>query len=654
MTAKNDDGILNDPLLHVQQQIMCVLDSVLKELGVPDASITFEIPPDHKFGDLSTPVCMGLAKILKKNPREIAQSVVTGVDGIKPAIVERVAIAGPGYVNFFLKWSEFTGLIHHSIATLKGNYGKINVGDGKKVIVEHTSANPNKPIHLGTARCAVIGDLVGRILRMAGYKVEIENYIDDLGRQVAVLLHGYRNFKDDVERSEDDKDDYYLGLVYVRGATDIAEKEDGDRIVRDLLHHMEDPASAENRDAKDLVDKALKGQLQTLWKMNIFYDLLIWEHHVVSSGLFDSAIQSMQQKNPKTCYKIESGDDKDCVVLDMSIFGEKYIQNKKPYKILTRSNGVSTYTGKDVAFQLWKFGEASGFFKYVPFTEQPNGAMLYSTMLKGDTNGSNPLDDSHFGHAYRAINVIGFEQKFPQQVVRSSLKVLGFDNHFEHSQHLSFKHVWLPNQRFSGRKGTWIGFHADAAMEKAIQKAKEKIINQNPDLDLKVQNRLAEIIGVGAVKFYLARFDLEKEIVINWDELLNFEGNACPYVQYSCVRAKSILEKAVERGIDIPSQEDPLDGTLLIKNEEKQLYFILSQFPRKVEVISSGLNINHIPQYALEIADKFNSFYHACPVLKSGVPEGLRRARMLVVMDTITVLTTLLETTMGIQVPERM
>ncbi|MBD3187317.1 arginine--tRNA ligase, partial [Candidatus Bathyarchaeota archaeon] len=421
----------------------------------------------------------------------------------------------------------------------------------------------------------------------------------------------------------------------------------------------------ENILAKELVDKALKGQLQTLWRMNIFYNLLIWERHIVSSGLFDSAISSMQDKNPDACYKIESGGDKGCIVLDMSMFGEKYTQNKKPYKILTRSNGVSTYTGKDIAFQLWKFGEASGFFMYEEFVQQPNGKLLHSTNLPAEVAGEKRKDpkdggenhtgnENDFGHADRAINVIGFEQKYPQQVVRSALKVLGYDHHYDNSAHLSFKHVWLPDQKFSGRKGTWIGFHADAAMDKAVKKARTIIKGQNPDLSADNRDSLAEIIGVGAIKFYLAKFDLEKEITINWDDLLNFEGDACPYVQYSCVRAGSILEKARERGIPIPAVDATINASMLDTPQERALYFIISQLPSKIREICQSLSINQAPLYALEVADKFNSFYHECPVLRDDVPDDLQVARLMLVQDTILVLNTLLERVLGIQVPVRM
>ncbi len=656
MSEHENVVVARDPLGYIRAVLSRRLTKALDAFGVKDASLVFETPPDQKFGDLSTPVCMGLARTLKKNPRQIASDLQAFLSKETVPYISKIEIAGPGYLNFYYDPSAFMTLVHGTIGFLADKYGTSDMGDGKKVIVEHTSTNPNKPIHLGTARCAVLGDLTARVLRLAGYTVEVENYIDDLGRQVAVLLHGYRAHKDKVIRSPGDKDDYYLGLVYVLGATDVDDKEGGEEIIRDILHNMETPGTTENVLAKELVDKALHGQLQTLWGMNIFYDVLIWERHIVGSGLFSEAIDLMMGRNPGACYKVTDGPDAGCIVLDMSSFGEKYIQDKKPYKILVRSNGVATYTGKDVAFQMWKFGEASGYFTYLIYTPQPNGMPLLPTEIASTQtkDGSPEPGRPKFAHGDRVINVIGYEQEFPQEVVRVALKVLGFDEHYENSHHLSFKHVWLPDQKFSGRKGPWVGFHADAAIDKAVSKAVDIITSQNPELDISQREVLARVIGTGSIKFYLAKFDLEKDITINWDDLLNFEGDACPYVQYSCVRAQSIVNKAIVQGVKIPGPETPIEPSLVNLPEEYDLCKTLAKLPSLVETVAKDLSINQVPQYALEVADRFNKFYHSCPVLRSDVPDAVRSSRLLLVQDTIVVLKQVLGNMMGIGIPEKM
>ena len=644
-----------DPMTQIQESISSSLKAALETMGVVGPEISFESPPDPSLGDISTPLCMGLARTLKKNPKQIAAEVKSQLDAMEIPMIAKVDVAGAGYLNFYLNWEQFMALVHEQIASQGEQYGCLTIGTGKKVVVEHTSVNPNKPIHLGTARCAVLGDITGRVLKMAGYDVEIENYVDDLGRQVAVMLHGYEQFKDEVERNPGDKDDFFLGLVYVKGEDDINNNPDGKEVVRELLHKMEDPSTEENKNAKALVDKALRGQLDTMWNMNIFYDLLIWERHIIASGLFAQAIELMQKKSPENCYKITEGPDKDCIVLDMSSFGDKYAQDKKPYKIIVRSNGVSTYTGKDIAFHMWKFGEASGYFKYEPWITQPNGQVLYTSEIASPAEKKKKKgQEREFGKADRVINVIGYEQIFNQEVVKSSLKVLGFDDHYENSQHLSFKHVWLPDQKFSGRKGTWVGFHADAAMQKAIEKALNIIREQNTEIPVEEQESIARMIGVGSIKFYLAKFDTEKDITIIWEDLLNFEGDSCPYVQYSCVRAQSILAKAEEIGITVPDEKSSLQAGALDSPEARSLYFSISQLPRKIESLSRTLDINQIPQYALEIADKFNKFYHECPVLRSDIPSETQAARLLLVQDSLRVLKQVMEKLLGIDIPRKM
>ncbi|MHA1714004.1 MAG: DALR anticodon-binding domain-containing protein, partial [Promethearchaeota archaeon] len=197
-------------------------------------------------------------------------------------------------------------------------------------------------------------------------------------------------------------------------------------------------------------------------------------------------------------------------------------------------------------------------------------------------------------------------------------------------------------------------FHTDAAIEKAVNKAFKIVQAQHPSMPTDEQRRLAKIIGVGAIKFYLAKFDLERDITIAWDDLLNFEGNACPYVQYSCVRAKSIISKAKSKNVEVPDPDLPLNAEKLQKMEEKALYHVLARFPSKVLEISKNLNVYQLPLFALEIADKFNKFYHECPILKENVDPETRNARLLLVQDTINIFQIILEKLLGIQIPDKM
>ena len=533
------------------------------ELPEKDLSLYLEEPPDTRLGDIASPISFHLAKKLRIPPMKISQKIVESKERIPLKLIDRIEVAGAGYLNFFINWPEYSKLVLVSIINEGRNYGSVDIGLGKKVIVEHTSANPTKPIHLGTMRCAVLGDVVSRLLRKCGFNVEVQNYMDDLGRQVAVLAWGYENIREKIPRKSEYKDDFWLGLIYTAAAKEIDERKELEDEVKDILKRMEEGNNDYSNLVQKLVYMVVKGHLETASRMNIFYDLLIWEKDIIRSGLFKEALNKMLS-SPKV-YKIQDGEDADCIVVDMSSFDELYQTLKKSYKIIVRSDGVSTYTGKDIAFQMWKFGLAEADLKFRVFGIQKNGMILKETSREGEP-------DACLGHADRVINVIGYEQKFPQQVVYHALKIMGYDEAYQNSHHLSFQWVWLPEQvAFSGRKGTWVGFHADAVLDKAFSLALEEVEKRNPDMDHELKERIAEIIGSGAVKFYLAKYSPEKKIIIDWKEAINFEGDSAPYIQYTIVRINSIISKVKS----IPEQAD---YSLLTDDTEIDLIRMLSKF----------------------------------------------------------------------------
>ncbi|MHA1237782.1 MAG: arginine--tRNA ligase [Candidatus Odinarchaeia archaeon] len=607
-------------------------------LEYDDIRKTLSEPPDPKFGDLSSTICFTLAKKLKSSPLHIAKNLVDKIKLTSDSLIEKVEAANPGYINFYLNWSNFNKIVLNSIVEKGENYGALSIGAGRKVVVEHTSPNPTKPIHLGTLRCAVLGDIISRVLRYAGYNVEVQNYMDDLGRQVAVLTWGYLNIAEKVPRKEEYKDDFWLGLIYTKSAQMLEEKPELEEEIREILKKMEEGNNEIASVAEKLVKKAAVGQLKTVWRMNIFYDLVVWEKDIVRSGLFKEAINKMMSTGK--VFKIKEGEDAGCIVIDMADFEDVFKTMKKTYKILVRSDGVSTYTGKDIAFQMWKFGLAEADLKFKVLEKQPNGEDLWET----DSNGEHL---ERFGRANKVINVVGYEQKFPQQVVYYALKAMGYEEAFRNSYHMAFKWVWLPEQvAFSGRKGTWIGFHADAALDKAVELAFKEVDKRNPDESEETKRKLAEKIGVGAVKYYIGKFNAEKKIVINWEDVLNFEGDAAPYIQYAYVRTKGILEK-------VEKEVDPINYALLIDETEKKLIKHLAKFPENVKECAETYQCHLIPQYAFNLATLFNEFYHKLPVIKAE-SEELKNARLRLVRCTAQVIKNCLEKLMGIEIPEKM
>ncbi|MFX1486327.1 MAG: arginine--tRNA ligase [Promethearchaeota archaeon] len=631
---------MENPWRLFRQEAIDALKNGLARLNtqVEETELVLEEPPDSKLGDLASPICFSLSKKLKRSPLEIARAVEKEIPISKDSLIDRVEVAGSGYLNFYINWRNFSRLVLEAIGEAGDNYGTIRIGEGKKVIVEHTSANPTKPIHLGTLRCAVLGDIISRVLKHAGYEVEVQNYMDDLGRQVAVMTWGYLNLKDEVPKSRSQKDDFWLGLLYMKAFQALEKNQDVEDEVRTILRRMEEGDNEIAETAERLVDMAVRGQMQTLWSLNIFYDLIIWERDVVQSGLFREALNEMLQSDH--VFKLEDGPDAGCIVVDMSPFGDAFASMKKSYKILVRSDGVSTYTGKDIAFQMWKFGLARADLKFNLWNVQSNNQEIWETNMSGETN-------ENFGHAEEVVNVIGYEQKLSQSTVYHALKIMGYEKPFENSHHMAFKFVWLPEQvAFSGRKGTWIGFHTDAVLEKAVELAHKEVEKRNPKADSEFKRRIAKKIGVGALKYYLAKYNPEKKIVIDWKSVLNFEGEAAPYVQYAYVRTQSILKKAKK-------MPEKANYQLLSEDIEKTIIRRLSKMPEAVDNAAKSYQPHIIVHYVLGLSNAFNEFYHKLPVIYAE-SKKLVDARLKLVEGVGQVIKNCLKNLLGIDIPEKM
>ncbi|MFX1296394.1 MAG: arginine--tRNA ligase [Promethearchaeota archaeon] len=647
---------MEDPWGYLQIQILSELERILTNLNIEGMSFddlkkSIKEPRQSNLGDFETRVCFSLEKKLGKSPYKIAEMISNEIQPKNLPYFSRIEVAGRGYINFFINWEKFNILILDQIIKLRNNFGNLSIGKGKKAIVEHTSPNPTKPLHMGTMRCAVLGDITGRVLKKAGYNVEVENYMDDLGRQVAVLVWGFLHInKEEYEREAPNaKDDFKLGLLYTKASQRIEKRRELEKEIQNIIAKLENNDPELTPIAEKLIDDALKGQLETAWRMNIFYDLLIWESDVIASGIFEETLEKLLQS--KNVYRVKDGEDKGCIVVDMSEFGKDYRQMEKPYKIIVRSNNVATYTGRDIGLHFFKMNLVKGKFKFRKWGIQPNSQDLWETTKKGEYM-------KHFGHGDLTINVIGYEQKFPQQVVNHALKITGHEEEYHNSYHLSFKWVWLPEQQaFSGRKGTWVGFEADKALNDAVEKALEKVKEQRKkerrpkeqyeeEFSEELMNKIAEIIGVGAVKYYLAKYNPEKKIIIEWNDVLNFEGEAAPYIQYSYVRTRGIFRK--HKG----TIQNP-DPALLTHETEKELIRLIAKFPQLIQEVALNYTIHQIANYALKLADKFNDFYHQVPVLKAETTE-LKASRLQLVQAVNILLNILLVDLLGIQVPERM
>ena len=613
-----------NPWGEFKRDVCQALGAALSKLGwEPPKKLeeTLEEPPDPKLGDLASTICFDLAKSLHKSPTWLAAELSKAME--LGGLIARVEIAG-SYINFFVDIPQLVELTLRTIEQADSKYGGLDIGKGRKVVIEHTSVNPTKPLHIGHGRNAVIGDAMARILRALGHEVEVQNYIDDMGRQVAETLLAYRLIK----RKPRAKFDHVLGLIYADMHKRLGRDPKLQQQVGEVLAQLELGRGPTVRRARQLAERCVKANLETTDRLGISYDLLVWESDIARSGMLKEALERLQA----TPYVIKgTGGRAGTLILRLADFG---IGDK----VLVRSDGTAVYTARDIAYQLWKFGRTKAGLLFKLHSKRLDGTKTHTTVQRGKAI-------TKFGNATKVINVIGAEQRFPQQVVFTALKALGLEKEHENSHHLAYEHVWLPSGRFSGRKGTWVGFSVDDAVEEAVARAYVVVKEHAPKASERFKREAAEFVGVGAVRYSLVSTSPEKRITFKWEEALNFDRNSGPAVQYSHARACSILRRAKSRGGKHSS-----DVFKLL--QEQRLVKLLSRFPEVVREAGEKLQPHTPALYAAELSLAFNTFYEVAPVIEAETKE-LRAARLRLVNCVRIVLRNALEL-MGITAPERM
>ncbi|MBS7247100.1 MAG: arginine--tRNA ligase [Candidatus Jordarchaeales archaeon] len=625
-------------ILTVKAKIADALWHTLKKLGFSvsrDDVSELPEPPDPRLGDISSAIPLKLARSLKRKPLEIAQSIALNFE--KPEFVERVEAAEPGYVNFFLDKVKLAGDVIRTVMEEGDRYGFSNVGGKRKVIVEHTAVNPTKPLHIGHLRNAVLGDVVANLLRACGWRVEVQNYIDDLGRQMGVLVWAFlNNLHLEVPRERDMKLDFWYGLVYAKAAQKLKENPELEAEVDEVMKRMlnEDEVALFSR---KLAEMCVESNLETAARAGITYDLLVWESDISKAHLWEHAM-NLLEKSEHFVWETE-GEYKGCFVAKLSHL-EEFKDKKNPDKVLVRSNMVPTYVAHDIAYQLWKFGILETGMKYRPWHRQFNGKELWTTSPILATPSNN------FAKADVVINVVGYEQEYLQKTVKVCLKLLGHLEQAENSIHLSYKHVQLMGEKFSGREGNWVGYHADAVINQTLLCAYEQVSKNLPEASELEKRQIAEIVAVGAVRYWLTKFSTEQTIIFDYGKVTNFDGETGPYIQYAAVRAKSILEKAGET----PSPE--INPEKLLGSREIDLIKHIAKFPEVVQISARNLKPNILAEYTYQLAVRFNKFYEECPVLTVDDPET-RKARLALVQAVLQSLKNAMKI-LGIEIPPKM
>ncbi|MEZ5317614.1 MAG: arginine--tRNA ligase [Vicinamibacterales bacterium] len=637
-------------------------------------SVVLEVPPRRALGDLSTPVAFELARRLRKAPKVIAQDLATALGEI--AGVARVEPAGNGYLNVFLDRAEF---LRTRLAAIEA---PAPAGTGDKVIVEHTAINPNKAAHIGHLRNSALGDTLVRALRFLGRHVEVQNYIDDTGVQVADVVVGFTELESRdlaaVQALAADpavKFDYYCWDLYAR-VTEWYEADKARLEVRArALHDIEEGGTPAAEMGAFIADRIVRCHLRTMARINVDYDLLTWEGDILRLHFWATAFEELKRR--KAVFLQTEGRLEGCWVMpieepgggEAAEPGEDDAEQRE--KVIVRSNGTVTYVGKDIANQFWKFGLLGRDFHYRVFDAR-DGHPLWATTSSPEVAQSAPA----FGQATAVYNVIDSRQAYLQQLLKQALAAMGFTEQAERSTHFSYEMVALthataralgydttesdgkPFVEVSGRKG--LGVKADDLLDRLVDTAEREVAARNPDAAPADRRRTAEIIAVAAVRYFLVKFTRGKVIAFDIDEALSFEGETGPYLQYAVVRAQNILAKLADRdGVDeaaLVAKVPGLDRAAIDTGEEgDELWNLVLEAGRLDEIVETAvrsLELSVLAKYAFALAQAFNAFYHRQQILREE-REDARLWRAAAVAYVRRQLTRALDL-MGCAVPARM
>jgi arginyl-tRNA synthetase len=528
----------------LEKKAINIVKKSIQDLGWEEpAEIKFEVPPNPNMGDLATSVAFQLASTLKRSPVEISGKLVENIELILP--FKRVESKGP-YVNFFFDTAIFSKMVTESV---QEDYGSLE-NRNEKVILEHTSANPNGPLHIGHIRNAIIGDSLARVLRAAGYHVETQYYVNDMGRQIAMIVWGIQNL--DYQMDPDGKGDVEIGKLYFEVNQELKANPEIKQQIDSILkvYEEENPPEMEFM-FKEVVSKCLEGVENTSRRMNITHDAFIWESKFVRDGSLNQILKNLEDYTSQN----------EVLYLDLTDYGiEKEL-------ILTRSDGTSLYTTRDLAYHLEK---------------SENSDIV--------------------------VDVLGSDHKLAIDQLKIALGLLGGKS----PDVIFYEFITLPEGSMSTRRGVFIS--VDELIDEATQRARTELDKRRPELSEDEKEDIAKIIGVGAIRYYIARLSPEKHIVFKWDEALSFE-RGCASIQYAHARACKLLGKA--NGFN-PSEVD-VDALNFqdLDTLEVDLLKTLARFSGVITASAQDMRVHSVAQYALEVAGAFNKFYKSVPVIGS-------------------------------------
>lgn len=633
-------------MIKIQNELRNILFDKLKaDFDVEHDEIQFSIPPQRKFGDISTTIPFVLAKKTGEKPFLIGKKLTEKLSGKIP-MISGIKIEGGGFLNFTLNRDEF---LRHVLKKRNIRPEKKNV----KVIVEHTSINPNKSAHIGHIRNSSLGDTLAKSLYFLGYDVEVQNYLDDTGIQVADVVWGLLDHDgkslDEIMNMENlpmllwKKYPYYSKLI-------SEDKKSGEsrNLVHKKIEEKEDPYYSASSYISEVV---VKDHINLMERLNIRYDSLVKESDIIELKLFDEASKLLKDKN--IMYLSEDPEKKGCWVIN---YREENIE-----KIVVRSNGTATYIAKDIAYALWKVGLLDKDFYFREFYKYGNGKVIHMSGFTGSGL------DINYGNGDRVFTVIDVRQSYLQKIISEEV-IKPLSGKGKEYVHFSYEMVALTpgcvaalgfelseeekKKSFievSGRKGMAIS--GEELINKLIEKSKGEILKRNPDLNTDTIEAIAGDIAVGALRYYMIKFNSNSVISFDFDDALSFEGDTGPYMQYTMARINSIFRKLDEP--DIPNSNF---NTSLLNNVEAELYFDIllhiSLLEIQLDHAVEKREISSIASFSYQLCQKLNQYYHQYPVISENNKDlqDLRVTLLALFRENLLTLFGI----MGIPVPERM
>ena len=675
-------------LVDLQNNLKTALRKAARDhCQVEIEQIAAEVPPRTELGDLAFPVAFDLAKQIKQKtgekraPRVIAEQLKSDLE--RSESVNRVEVAGAGYLNVFFDRAALLRKLSESVT------GPLEPDEARKLMVEHTSINPNKAAHIGHVRNSVLGDTFVRILQAAGHRVEVQNYIDNTGVQVADVVLGFMHLEnmtlDDIKALDrslpaDQPFDYFcwdlytrVGLFYRDGGMDAEPSPEKLKLRAEILHAIEEGNNATAQLADYVATRNVEQILDTMERLGIRYDLLARESEILHLHFWERAFQLMKERD--VIHFASEGRNRGCWVMPFE--SHTGTDEHESDKIIVRSNGTVTYTGKDIAYQLWKLGQLGLDFNYKPFRSYPDGQATWVTTTEPNANAQPEVPRPNFGGGAIVYNVIDSRQSYPQDIVRKGVAAIVPEFGEKASVHLSYEMVALspdaceelgialsdedrkrPYIEMSGRKG--LGVKADDLINRLETDALEEVKSRHPDLPEDEQRQTAHAIAVGALRYFLLKFTRNSVIAFDFKEALSFEGETGPYCQYAAVRANSIFRKLGVEGAchaAVAANLSNSDQVTEVFNGEAgdeiwSLLLLAARFEESNTQAAASAEPAVLAKYTFNLAKAFNLFYHRHRIIAEENP--VKRAVLITVADYTRCQLIGALATLGISVPERM